>query len=128
MLLCDALIYSYLTIAHFLHALFLHITSFTWVLFPQLLYVTLCSSFFFKYVLITAKSILFEKSTIIDPSVFLVSTMYPPITSSSPMFASPTCPFRSTPSTILSPVLIYFLSIIQVLHTIIFLLHAVADL
>ena len=50
----------------------------------------------------TAKSILFPKSTTIDPSLFLVPAPYHPIISSSPMFPSPTCPLRSAPRTILS--------------------------
>ncbi len=69
---------------------------------PPLLYVTLCSSFLLKYVFITAISILFAKSTTICPSTFLSLTPYLPITSSSSLFPSPTCPLKSAPITTLS--------------------------
>ena len=49
-----------------------------------------------------AKSILFAKFTTINPSLFLVAAPYLPIISSSPMFFSPTCPFRSASRIILS--------------------------
>ena len=49
-----------------------------------------------------AKSILFPKSTTIDPFLFLVSAPYLSIISLSLMFPSPTCPLRSAPRTILS--------------------------
>ena len=47
------------------------------------------------------QTILFTKSTTIHPSSFLVPAPYLPITFSSPMFPLPTCPFRSSPRTIL---------------------------
>ena len=52
--------------------------------------------------LTSAKSILFAKSTTIDPFLFLVPAPYLLIISSSPMFSLSTCPFRSAPKTILS--------------------------
>ena len=54
------------------------------------------------FVLTTAKSILFPKSTTINSSLFIVPAPYLPIILSSPMFPSPTCPLRSAPRTILS--------------------------
>ena len=62
----------------------------------------MCLPFFLKKVLTITKSILFAKSTTIDPSLFLVPAQYLPIISSSPMFPLPTCPFRSASRTILS--------------------------
>ena len=49
-----------------------------------------------------AISILVAKSTTICPSAFLALSPYLPITFSSPLFPSPTCPLKSAPITTLS--------------------------
>ena len=78
-----------------LHIIYLGTFSATFICHPVFI-------FLLKISVEIAKSILFGKSTTIDPSLFLVPTAYLPTISSSPMFPSPTYPFRSAPRTILS--------------------------
>ena len=58
--------------------------------------------FLSKYVLVIASSLLLAKSTTACPSLFLFPNLCLPVHSSSPLFPSPTCPFRSASTTILS--------------------------
>ena len=52
--------------------------------------------------MVIASSLLLAKSTTACPSLFLFPNPCLPMHSSSPLFPSPTCPFRSAPTTILS--------------------------
>ena len=109
-LLCDALIQHYLTIAQFLqippsahHIIYLGTFSVTFIHHPVFV-------FFLEINFDNRQIHPLRKIHTIDPSSFLVPAEYLPIISSAPIFPLPTCPFRSAPRTIISCLDILFIN------------------